>query len=281
MSWPFIVLIIALVLILAITYLFKVGVLGKAKARIGASAFTFELDMQSKQRQITEDDFRKIDLNKFYVDSGIGFVIQKPLPPDWVVVRGNIRNLWDEKGFSEQGIQFLPYTSLVTDPTNNTSLTCFRRGPKQSIKYTADSTIDDRPIDLKAIDQIKELYIGSEELLYDQIAIITLRKDAFKTKTGLLELFLSEMAIAASIGPKRLAVNPENTVFLIDCSAIFKNIEYNGQRGDHVINNTVLLQENSDYFFVAILTYAQASDKPTKVWDDLTRYLSSFRVSVK
>ena len=281
MSLPFIVLIIAIVAILAITYLFKIGVLGKAKTEIGLSPFTFKLDIQSKDRHITEDDFNKIDIKKFYIDSGIGFVIHQPFSPDWVVISGSIRELWEEKGFSEEVIHFLDDSFLVTDPANNMSVTRFRRGPKQSIKYCVDTTLNDRPIDLEAFDRIREMFRDGEELMYDQIAILAMRKEACKIKLGLLELFAHEMAISASMGPKRLAVNPENTVFLTDCSAIFKNVEYNGQRGDHVINNTFLLQENSDYFFEVIVTYIQAGDKPTRVWNELTNYLSSFRVLAK
>lgn len=278
MSWPLTVLIIALVVILAITYLFKIGVLGKAKAQIGVSPFIFKLDMKSKERHITEDDFKKTDLKKFYVDSGIGFAIHQPFSSDWVRVGQNIRELWEDKGFSKKGIQSLDDTFLVTDPANNTFVTCFRRGSKQSIKYAADTIMNDRPIDPEGVEQAEEIFEGGEELVYDQIAILALRKDACKIKLGLLELFAREMDIVGHLGPKRLSVNPENTVFLMDCSATFRNIEYNGQRGVHVTNNTILLQENSDYFFEVIVTYIQAGDKPASVWNELTNYLSSFRV---
>lgn len=280
-NWPFVALGVVTIIAFVFLVLYLSSRAEQAKISIGAGPLSFDVDMRSNERHVTEDDFNKIDPKKFYVDSLTGFVIRQPFSPDWVVIRANVGDLWEEKGFSEEGMQFLNDTFLVTDPANNTCVTCFRRGSKQSVKYTADTMLNARPIDPEVLDQIKEIFEGGEELIYDQIVILALRKDACKIKLGLLDLFVREMAVSQGMGPKRLSVNPENTVLLMDCSAIFKNIEYNGQRGDHVINNTFLVQENSSYFFEIIVTYVQAGDKPPKVWNELTNYLNSFRVLAK
>ena len=276
MNWPLAAVIIALVLAVLLVYLSKTT--KRTSADIGTPEFRFKLSMESKDRHVSEDDLSKIDINRFYVDSGIGFVIRKPFSTEWVAGKGDITKLWQEKGFSQDTIKMLDHEFLTENPDKNTCLTFLRRGPKQRIKYTAETIVSGHRLEPGAVARIEKVFVHGEELVYDQIVIVAIRKEACKIKLGLLELFVREAGLGASLGPLRLVVNPENTVFLLDYSATFQNIEYNGQRGHHVINNTFLLQENSNYFFEVFLTYVQAGNKPPKVWNELTSYLNSFRV---
>lgn len=272
--------IIGIVAILAITYLLKIGVLGKAKAKIGAGPFTFELDMQSKERQISEKDFNKalVNLNEFYADSDVGFVIHKPFSEEWRIMKLTCREKLKQKGLTDEAIDSWETQNVAKDPDKNIHILAIRRGQAQSIRYIKETTENGQQLDLE---RFGEILARREEVDYDEIIVAAIRKDATKSRIGLIDLFFTESPILTTLGPKKLFANPENTVFLIDCSALFENIEYNGERGDHAINNVMLFQENNEYFFEVMVGYVQTADKPTKVWDELRNYLKSFRVLVK
>jgi hypothetical protein len=102
-NWPFVVM--AIVIIGAITYLFKVGAIGKAEIEVGAKGATAKLKLQSKERQINEKDFDSISLNEFYADSDIGFVIHKPLSKEWTIRKLSFKEMLKEKGFAEEAIE--------------------------------------------------------------------------------------------------------------------------------------------------------------------------------
>jgi hypothetical protein len=277
-NWPFVVM--AIVIIGAITYLFKVGAIGKAEIEIGAKGATAKLKLQSKERQINEKDFDSISLNEFYADSDIGFVIHKPLSDEWAIKKPSLVKAYEEKGLKDAAIEeFLKeISSDIRNPNENIRVLIVGRGNAQVIRYTEDSVIDDYQLDVKILEGV---FASREERIHDQLTILAFKKDAFKKKQGLLDFFLSAAQLFRALGPKRLHANPENTVFLLDCSAFAEKIEYNGELGDHVINNMVLFQENREYFFEVMVAYVQAAEKPTEVWDQLRDYLNSFRVLVK
>jgi hypothetical protein len=277
-NWPFVVM--AIVIIGAITYLFKVGAIGKAEIEVGAKGATAKLKLQSKERQIKEKNFDSISLNEFYADSDIGFVIHQPSSGEWMVKTQSLAETYEEKGLTDAAIEKLleEISSDIRNPNENIRVLVIRRGDVQSIRYTEETVIDGHQLDIGIVG---EVFTNREERRQDQISVLAFKKDAIERKQGLLDFFLSAAQLYRGLGPKKLYVNEENTVFLIDCSAFAEKIEYNGELGDHVINHMVLFQENNEYFFELVVTYIQAADKPTKVWDELRDYLNSFRVLVK
>lgn len=278
-NWPVVVIVVmALIIIgLLIAYLFKTNAIGKAEVEVGAVGFTAKLKLQSKERQISERDFGLIDPDKFYADSYSGFVIHKPLSEEWVLRKVTLGDIYKEKGFTEEFIKsILERVNLfIEDPEENVHALTIRRGTAQSIRYTEETMIDGAQLDFEVI---KSLMLCAEEKVYDHVTIFAYKKEDMKYRISLLDFFFAEAPLARGVGPKRLYVNPENTIFLLDCSALFEKAIYNGEPGDHVINNAMLFQENDQYFFEVIISYVQSDDKPTEVWDELRDYLASFRV---
>jgi hypothetical protein len=277
--WPYILGIVFIIACL-LAYLFKAAVLGKAKVKLGATPFVLELDMQSNKRQISEKEFNLVNLSESYADSDLGFVIRKPLSKEWTQEKIALREIYEEKGFTEEFIKsLLERVSLfIEDPEKNVHALTIRRGAAQSIRYTEGTIVDGSQIDFGAI---KSLTLYAEEKVYDHVTIFTYKKEDIKYKISLLDFFFTEAPLARGVGPKRLYVNPENTIFLLDCSALFEKVVYNGELGNHVINNAILFQVNDKNFFEVIISYVQSDDKPTEVWDELRSYLASFRVLVK
>lgn len=281
-NWPVVVMVVMALIIfgLLIAYLFKSNAIGKAEVEVGAAGFTGKLKLQGKERQISERDFNLINLREFYADSDIGFVICKPLSEEWVIKKARLREMCEEKGFTEELIEGLwqHLSNFIEDPNENIHILTARRGTAQYIKYTPETVMAGAHIEPEVLERF---LLGAQETIYDQLGILAYSKDAMKTRISLLDFFFAESQAFRGVGPNRLYVNPENTVFLLDCSAFFGRIEYNGELGDHIINNMALFQENERYFFEVLLTYIQSADKPTKVWDDLRTYLASFRVLAK
>lgn len=274
-NWPFVVM--GVVIVVLIGYLFKTRAINKAEVEVGVAAFTAKLKLQSQERQISEKDFNQVNLDEFYADSGIGFVIRKPLSEEWVLEEITLGDIYKEKGFTEELIEkMLERESLrIEDPKENVHALMIRRGSAQSIKYTEETVIDGEPVNFEII---KSLTLCAEEIVYDRVAFSAFNKEALKIRMSLLEFFFAESQTLVGLGPKRLHVNPENTVFLLDCSALFERVIYNGELGNHIINNAMLFQENNQYFFEVVLSYVQSADKPTTVWEELRDYLASFRV---
>lgn len=281
-NWPFVVMAIAIIgmVILAIAYLFKRRAVEQAEVEVGVGEFTAKLKLRSGERQIHEKDFNLVNLNEFYADSDIGFVMHKPLSGEWAIKKPSLAETFREKGFTERVIEGLleRISTDISNPNENIRVLIVGRGNAQVVRYTEESVLAGYQLDVEIIEGV---LANCEERIYDQLCILAFKKDAFKRKYGLLDLFLSEVQLLERLGPKRLHVNPENTVFLIDCSASAEKIEYNGELGDHILNNMALFQENSGYFFEVIVSYVQAADKPTEVWDQLRDYLNSFRALVK
>lgn len=281
-NWPVVVMVLMALAIIAllIAYLFKTNAIGKAEVEVGVAAFTAKLKLQSKERQISERDFNQVNLNEFYADSGIGFVMHKPLSEEWELKKATLREIYEEKGFTEEFIESIwgEVSLFIEDPKENVHVLIIRRGAAQSIRYTEETMIDGGQLDFEVI---KSLILRAEEIVYDRVAIFAYNKEAVKSRISLLDFFFAESELLKGVGPKRLYVNPENTVFLVDCSALFEKVIYNGELGDHIINNMALFQENNEYFFEVLLSYVQSADKPTKLWDELRDYLASFRVLVK
>lgn len=278
-NWPLVVIVVMALIIfgLLIAYLFKSNAIGKAEVEVGAAGFTGKLKLESKDRHITERDFNLVNLNEFRVDSDIGFVVRKPFSGEWAIKKATFRQTFEEKGYTEDMIERLleQISNFIEDPNRNVHILTIRRGKVQTIRYTSETVIDGAHPDPKIIESF---LLGGQELNYDQVNFFAYSKHAIKTRTSLLDFFLGESRILGVLGPRRLYVNPENTVFLLDCSASFEAIEYNGELSNHVINNMALFQENQRYLFAVLLSYIQAANKPTKVWDELRAYLSSFRV---
>jgi hypothetical protein len=281
-NWPFVVMAIAIVgmVAFAIAYLFKSRAVKQAEVEVGVRGFTAKLKLGSGERQIHEKDFNLVNLNEFYADSDIGFVIHKPLSGGWAVKKPSLAETYGEKGLAAAAIEKLleGLSNDIRNPNENIRVLVIRRGNAQSIRYTEETVIDGQQSD---IETLEEVLPSCEEKTHDQLSVYAFKKDAFKRKQGLLDFFLSGAQLYGALGPKRLRVNLENTIFLIDCSAFAEKIEYNGELGDHVTNHMVLFQENNEYFFELVVTYVQAADKPTEVWDELRDYLNSFRVLVK
>ena len=281
-NWHIVVMVVMALTIIGflIAYLFKTNVISKAEVEVGAAGFTAKVRLQSKERQISGKDFNLINLNRFYADSDIGFVVRKPVSSEWIIKKITLKEIYEEKGFTQKLKEALwnQISNYIEDPDENIHLLTARRGTAQSIGYTSETTVDGVHLDPKIIQSI---LLGAQEITYDQIVIFAYSKEAIKLRMSLLGFFFAESQMFRAMGPKILHVNPENTVFLVDCSAFFRNIEYNGELGDHVINNMALFQESDKYFFEILLTYVQSADKPTKVWDDLRDYLDSFRVLAK
>lgn len=221
-----------------------------------------------------------VNLNESYSDLDIGFVIRKPLSEGWELKRVTLREIYEEKGFTEEFIEGIwgEVSLYIEDPKENVRVLIIRRGAAQSIKYTEETMIDGGQLDLEVV---KSRILRAEEIVYDRVAIFAYNKEAVKSRISLLDFFFAESQVLKEVGPKRLYVNPENTVFLLDCSALFEKVIYNGELGDHIVNNMALFQENNEYFFEVLLSYVQSAEKPTKLWDDLRDYLASFRVLVK
>lgn len=274
-NWPFVVM--GVIIVVLIGYLFRIRAINRAEVQVGVDGFTAKLTLQSKERHITEKDFNLINVDEFYADSGIGFVIHKPLSGEWALKKVPLRKIYEEKGFTEGFVEsILEKVGLfMKDPKENVHVLTIRRGAAQSIRYTEETMIDGAQLDFEII---KSLLQRAEEIGYDQVIIFAYNKEAVKSRISLLDFFFAESQILGRLGPKRLHLNPENTVFLLDCSALFKKVIYNGELGDHIINNMFLFQENNQYFFEVILSYLQSDDKPPKVWDELRDYLASFRV---
>ena len=282
-NWQIVVM-VAMALItfgLLIAYLFKTKAIGKAEVEIGTAAFTAKLKLQSSERHITERDFNLVNLKDFYAESGIGYVIRNPISGEWAIKKARFSESLEEKGFTKEAVEFLLgniSNNLIENPDENIHSLVIRKGAAQLIKYTPETIINGRNPDLDIIESALQ---GGQETIYDQVVVVAYDKDKMKRRIGLLDLFFMEARVFGALGPKRLHVNFENTVFVLDCSAFFGNIEYNGELGDHIINNMALFQENEQYFLEVFLTYVQSADKPTKVWDDLRDYLASFRVLKK
>lgn len=271
------VVVMGVAILALIGYLFKIKVINKAEVEFGAVGFTAKFKLESKERHITERDFNQVNLDEFYVDSGIGFVVRKPVSEEWTLDKITLREIYEEKGFTEQLIEAIRekegFHIEVLD--ENVHALMIRRGSAQSIRYTEETVVDGEPVNFEAI---KSLTLRAEEKVYDRVALFASNKEAVKARISLLDFFFAESQTLAGLGPKRLYVNPENTVFLLDCSALFEKVVYNEELGDHVINNAMLFQENDQYFFEVIISYVQSDDKPTEVWDELRDYLASFRV---
>jgi len=279
-NWQLVVMVVMALIIFGplIAYLFKTKAIGKAEVEVGVAAFTAKLKLQSSERHITERDFNLVNLKDFYAESDIGYIVRKPISGEWAIKKARFSELLEEKGFTKKVIEFFLETNIIENPDENVHSLVIRKGAAQLIKYTAETIINGRSLDL---DIIESALHGGQEIIYDQVAVLAYGKDKMKRRIGLLDLFLMEAQALSAMGPKRLHVNSENTVFVVDCSAFFGNIEYNGELGDHIINNMALFQENEQYLLEVFLTYVQSADKPTKVWDDLRDYLSSFRVLEK
>lgn len=284
-NWPFVVMLIALILVicLLIAYLFRTRAVGKAEVELGAGDFTFKLKLESNERQINEKDFNLVSLNEFYADSDIGFTIHKPLSKEWAIRKPVLQETYEEKGLTEEAIQDLmeSVSGDITNPNENVHVLALTRGTVQTIRYTEETVVSGRQLELDTLKTLERGLRSCEERGYDQLSIYAFKRDAMKPGWGLLDFFLSGAQLYMALGPKRLHVNRDNTAFLIDCSALMQKIKYNGEVGDHIVNNVVLFQENIDYFFQVIIAYIQAADKPTKVWDELRTYLSSFRVLIR
>ncbi len=210
------------------------------------------------------------------MDSRTGFVIKKPNGSNWTIENHKrFGELLVEKGLSRSIIDEYLSQNLVTDADKNIYPVILRNGERQEVRYTQETIINEEQVDYEGI---LEAFQGGKEQIYDYIAILPIRKDACKAKLTLIDVFAGELSIARHLGPRTLRTNDDNTVFLIDCSAIFSNIEYNGKLGTHAINNAFLFQENAQFFFEVILAYVQASHKPPSVWEELRELLASFRI---
>lgn len=218
-NWPFVVM--AIVIIGAITYLFKIGAIGKAEIEVGAKGATAKLKLQSKERQIKEKDFDSISLNEFYADSDIGFVIHKPLSEEWTIRKLSLKEVYKEKGFAEEMIVDLlnQISANIRNPNENIHNLVIRRGTAHSVRYTEETVVDGHQLDLEIL---KQVLPRLEEIGYDQIYISAARKDSMKSKWSLLQFFLGELQSFRPLNPKRLHVNLENTIFLLDCSVLFE-----------------------------------------------------------
>jgi len=276
--WPYILGIVFIIACL-FAYLFKAGVLGKAKLKLGAAPYVLELDMQSKARQISDRDFKKVNLEEFYVDSDLGFIVRKPVLEGWTVEKMTVAKMYEEKGFTKQITEnVLGIKGVATkDPEEDPPALAITSGKAQTIRYTQGTRVDGALLDSS---KVRSLLLRFEEIVYDRVSITAFNKEQSDVKS-LLDFFLTVAPFVKGMGPRKLYVNHENTVFLLDCSALFEKIMYNGEHGSHVINNAMLLQENDKNFFGVIVSYVQSDDKPTEVWDELRGYLSSFRVLAK
>ena len=257
--------------IIVIFLLFRIRAISRAEFAFGVPGFSGKLKLQSAEREISKEDFNAVNLNDFYADSNIGFVIHKPFSNEWEIQKTTVPELQNWRGVSEE-------VRAQLEDVRKFECLVIRRGGAQTIKYTNQTLINDMQIELN---KIKRILPKGEETSCDQVIIVTYKKSLIKETSELLVFFLHHVDYVKHLGPKRLFVNPENTVFLLDCSATFKNIEYNGKLGDHVVNNVILCQENDEYFIDVFINYVQSDDKPPKVWDDLRNYLVSFRVLVK
>lgn len=284
-NWDTLVIVglVVIIVVLLIAYLFKIKAIGGAEVEVGAPGFTVKLKLQDKERNISESDFALININDNYADSDIGFVIRKPLSDEWSFKTKIYREILKDKGYKDQFIDnyIKILGNTINEPNKNIHVNTFRREGIHTLKYNEKVIINGNPIDKGAIERINSTSTNGEEKNYDQLNIFAYKKDAYKIKKSLLDIFLAEVAFIGTLGPKKLYVNNDNSVFLLDCSAVFENVVYDGQLGTHVVNNMGLYQENKQYIFVIYLSYIQTDDKPTKVWDELREYLASFRVLTK
>ncbi len=280
-TWSVAVIVVLVVVIVAllIAYLYKRKAISNAEVEVGAAGFTLKLKLQDKERHISESEFGLININDNYADSDIGFVIRKPFSDEWIFKKLSFKELLIERGFVDKAVEYLldSLGKSITDPNENIHIKSIRRGEAQTFKFTKETLINGILISDKNLKNAQALTSG-EEKSHDLINIFAYNKNAFKTKQSLLDIFLSEVPLISKLGPKKLYVNADNSVFLLDNSAIFEKVIYNGQLGTHITNNMSLFQENNQYFFEVILNYIQSDDKPTQVWDELRDYLASFRV---
>jgi len=263
--------------------LFKIKAIGNAEVEVGAGPFTTKLRLRSKERQINEEDFSSVNLNKFYADSDIGFVIRKPLSEEWTIKKLHLREALKERGITQNAVEnsLEKLREGIESPNENIRVLVITRGGAQSIRYTEETVVGGQQLNLEILKEIAKLLPSCKEMMHDQLSVYACKKDAMKQKRSLLEFFLGWVSTSEGLGPKSLYVNHENSVFLLDCSAFMGKVEYNGEIGDHIMNNMFLYQENKGYFFCVIVSYVQAADKSTKVWDELRDYLNSFRVLVE
>lgn len=282
MSWELIILFFLIVIIVVLIGFIILSKLGPftGKAKIGAWPLTFELEMRTEKRQISDKDFSLINVDKFHVNSSIGFVVHKPFSKEWSILEPSKREFLKERGFSKDFIDLQMHD--FPDPDKNIKILIIKRGPIQSVQYTKQTKVDGRRFPSNYLGLVKKILLDGQEKTYDQIVIQAInRKIIANELPTLFDVFSFATRETLRFGSKKVFVNRENTVFLLDCSAKFENIKYNGKLGNRVLNNIVLTQENSDYIFLVHVNYVQAPEKPTKVWDELREYLNSFRVLVK
>lgn len=263
-------LIFAAVVIVIIFFLFKYRIIGAAEFELGVPGFTTKLKMQSEQRQMNKEKSASVNPQEMYVDSNIGFIIHKPFSNEWKFIHSTMTHLWEDKGYKKDTMEPLGITNETCD------VLISRRGEGHTIKYTGQTMINGEEIILEDIEHLIE---EVKEIVYDQVIVLSFKKNP-EDKMGLLDFFLMHARWAMLVGPRKLFVNPDNSVFLLDCSAKFENIECDGKIGDHILNNVTLCLENDKYFFAVVTNYIQVADKPTTVWDDLRKYLESFRVLI-
>lgn len=252
--------------------LFKNKYISKANFQLGVPGFTTKLSIESDKRYIGQKTFHSINLDEMYVDSNIGFVIHKPFSDEWALTHCSYPELPNWQGVNDKIRNEL-------EQLKECQCVVISRGITNFITYTENSLVNGQPID---IDVVKEAIPTCTESAPDQIIVISYKKALVAPfAKDLLSFFFASSGFIAGIGPRRLLVNPENTIFVVDCSAKYSNIKSNNKVGDYILNNVVLYQQNEEYFFRVCVNYVQSDDKPTTVWDDLRKYLDSFRVLVK
>lgn len=272
--WILIVaLIIVAVVIVPIFLLFKYRRISQAEFELGFPGVTTKLKIKSEERQITKEKFTSVNLKEMHVDSDTGFIIHNPFSDEWKLFKSTLTQLWEDKGYSKNAMEPLGISDEICD------VLIIRTDKAQTIKYMEQTLINGISVE-SFLEEVRQRFVEEvKEILYDQVVVMSFKKNP-EENIKLLDFFFIHARYAMAVGPKKLLVNPANTVFLLDCSAKYECIERNGKIGDHIINNVVLCQENDKYFFSVILNYMQVDDKPTTVWESLREYLNSFRVLV-
>ncbi len=79
-------------------------------------------------------------------------------------------------------------------------------------------------------------------------------------------------------GVNELVANPDSQYVFEQVSWGLKGVRVNGEQTDLILQRWALFAENSDRYYVVELQYVPDPGQPTKVWDDLQRYMDSFRV---
>jgi hypothetical protein len=94
-------------------------------------------------------------------------------------------------------------------------------------------------------------------------------------KLSLASLFVLA-APALGLNVDHLVANEQS--ILTGVSVVLNNAKVNGQKKDFQVNRWVLFVENKERYFQVEIAYSPQVDPSIKIWEELRRVLSSFKV---